>query len=668
MINILKSSFRLKLIIIIGLLLLILIPGGFWFAYNEAESILENTLLNEGKNIVKENSKIITHWIDNVKQDIELIADSDLLLSMSQNEQKAFMETMLQHQQGVISIFIADREGNNNRVSLDTISGASENISDQDYFQQTLETGKMIISKPFQDASTNSLVVAMAVPIMNSDQTDGIVGANIKLTYLQEIVNEMKINGNGYGWIIDDKMNTIAHPTDKYLGNREIYTEIPELENIAGRMANGETDNVYYNDNSEKYILSFTPVELTGWAVGIINKNSEMFSPLGAIKKGSIIIVLISVLVGLVIAFFIAGTITRPIAQVDRITQQIADGDLTVDVEKELGSERKDELGNLFNSVKVMAVNLRKMIKRVRDISEKVELSSAELSAAGDQVSRVSELVGASIQNVSSGAEEQSARIEETTKNVEDLINGLESVDKSTNELSDDAVAFSKRVGSGTEKVQDTVNKIDNVREQTIKMSEDIDSLGSVSAEIGEIVELISGIAAQTNLLALNAAIEAARAGEAGRGFSVVADEIRDLAEKSGQATERITGLINEIQSNVSSTTRRMNDNARTVEDSVEAIRETGLIFSQIEEMTLSLKNKLHSISQNVKVMSDNGMEVKNAIRDVNSVSREFAGNAEEVASSSQEQIATTEEIVSFSRELKEMAEQLSQAVDRFKL
>lgn len=363
--------------------------------------------------------------------------------------------------------------------------------------------------------------------------------------------------------------------------------------------------------------------------------------------------------------YFIIKSITKPLDTASKFAKKIGNGDLTIE---KINYNKDDEIGTLINSLNTMFDNLKEIISVIYDYTEKLSNSSNELSDSGSQVGTTAEQVALAIENVASGAEEQSAKLGETSKNVHELAQRINEIDKKTIEMDSSSDDVIESIENGNNSLQDSIAKIYKVKEDTSEISNIIRSLGNNSEEVGKIVSLISDIADQTNLLALNAAIEAARAGEAGRGFSVVADEIRQLAEGSIDATTQITSMIKQIQSGVNEAVIKMEENDKSVEDSSVAIKSTEDVFDTIMGLSRDLKNIIQLVAANTEQVSDYSNSVQTSIDEITAVSQEFAGTSEEVAASSEEQIASTEEIISSAKQLSNMAVELSEVVKKFKL
>ncbi|MFN2339763.1 MAG: methyl-accepting chemotaxis protein [Halanaerobium sp.] len=378
-----------------------------------------------------------------------------------------------------------------------------------------------------------------------------------------------------------------------------------------------------------------------------------------------IIALIIAVGIGAVIAFFITKSISKPINLGVEFAEEIASGNLAAE---KIDIDSDDEIGILARALNTMQNQLRGVIKNVSDIANNLAASSEELSASGEEVAAAAQQVGQSIQQVASGAEEQSAQVEETNSRMNELIGQINDVSYMSDEMEDQADNVMNNIKEGNTLVNNSVGQIEAVKNNSNEVSSRINKLGNLSNKIGEIVQLINNIAAQTNLLALNAAIEAARAGEAGRGFSVVADEIRQLAEESENATNQISSLVKEIQNGVGNAVEKMDETEAVVDQSVDAIKSTGSSFEKINKATTNLIELIGNIGLKAKNVGLNGKEVESIVQEIASVSEEAASNSEEVAAASEEQSSSTQEIVNASEELANIANELTNAVNKFKL
>jgi methyl-accepting chemotaxis protein len=334
-------------------------------------------------------------------------------------------------------------------------------------------------------------------------------------------------------------------------------------------------------------------------------------------------------------------------------------------VYKEVNKNEIEKLGAWFNKFSDV---LRNLVKDIIEMSDSLAASSQELTATGEELSASAEEIGNSMQTVASGSEEQSAQVEETSATITDLRNQITSINDHSDEMYNRAENVMENIQSGNQTLSKTEDVFSKVKTNTKTTAEAINSLGESSKQIGEIVDLINNISEQTNLLALNAAIEAARAGEAGRGFSVVAEEIRELSEQSSKATEDIAKLIRSIQNDVEKAVSNMDENESAVLESVEAIDKTSASFTDITSQAEGLENLIKNIRSEVDKMSQNSKNVKKAVDEISEVSEMAAANAEEVAASSEEQAASTQTVVNASEELVDMVERLNKITSQFNL
>jgi len=652
------KSLKGKMVLIIAVMVLVLMAGTSIAFNNFISDLIQESTADSSLNSAEQNAQIVFEWLYGLKTQIEDFAHTEKVKSMNWSEQTEFLSQI--NNPNIESILIVDRSGAGN-----TLNGGSIDISDRKYFQEVISTQKTAISLPMTSRISGDKVIVIAVPIIESNNLVGVIGGTVKSEYLQSLINGMEINNFGYGWIIDQQKRTIAHPDEQYIGNANILTGQSELQSLTEKMVQGGSGVGEYTYNGVEKQLAYAPVGLAGWVVAMTADKSDVLAELVTARNMSIWIAVIALFIGIIITYFIASYIANPILKAVNMADKVANGNLAVD---DLEIDRNDEIGLLASSLNKMKENLNEILSKVTDIAENLSASSEELSASGEEVATAATQVGQSIQQVASGAEEQSAQVEETTSKINELIDQIENVTLMSRDMEEQADKVMNNIGDGNDSIENSVDQIENVRGNTKEVAGTINNLGDLSNKIGEIVELINNIAAQTNLLALNAAIEAARAGEAGRGFSVVADEIRQLAEESEDATNQIGGLVREIQNGVGNAVNKMDATEEVVNGSVSAIRNTGKSFEEINSAALRLRDLIENINDRSEKVSANGKDVEATIKEIASVSEEAASNAEEVAAASEEQSASTEEIVSASEDLTRMAVDLTEVINKFNL
>ncbi|RFU65074.1 methyl-accepting chemotaxis protein [Peribacillus glennii] len=372
-----------------------------------------------------------------------------------------------------------------------------------------------------------------------------------------------------------------------------------------------------------------------------------------------------SFIISIVVGIYITRKIKFPILMVEAAAHRVADGDLT---QEDIQVKNKDELGNLADAFNQMKLNLRELVQQVSHSADQVSSTSEELSASSEQTSQATELISRSIQGIAAGSEAQASyakEVEQATLEITSSMGQASSSVQAVSELTADANGKAK---AGNQVVHKTVEQMSRVQETVQGTSRVVDTVGQKSVEIGQIVDLITQIADQTNLLALNAAIEAARAGEHGKGFAVVADEVRKLAEQSGQAAKQIGHLVKEIQSEASRAVESMNNGTAEVERGRDLVLRTGDAFKDILQAVGQVDAESKQVLAIVEMIQESSSSMADKMAGISQITEQSASNTQGVAASAEEQTASMEEVAASAEALSRMSQDLKTSIGRFKV
>ncbi|MCT8978621.1 methyl-accepting chemotaxis protein [Clostridium sp. CX1] len=381
---------------------------------------------------------------------------------------------------------------------------------------------------------------------------------------------------------------------------------------------------------------------------------------------GLISLIILCAILTLILAKVIISAVVHPVRNVTERLKEISEnnGDLT----QRIGYESRDEIGELSSAFDTFVDKLHTIIKEVSDSAEIITTSSEELTKATRTTTESLDTISSTVEEITSSTSDSAAVSEETSGHLEEAARFSEATSIATKNTRQNSKKAKDAAEEGASKISEIVSSITNIASSSQEVSVMINELDHSSKKIGDIIEIITGISAQTNLLALNAAIEAARAGEAGRGFTVVADEIRKLADESNSAAKQISDLIQENQLKSASAVDSVNQVEEKVSLGVSKASEVGQIMQNIIKNTQDIVAQIEDIDNATETNAQSTKEMEKAISSIATTASEIAASTENISSSIEEQLSTMTEIEKTTESLSDMAKKLSKLTSGFKV
>ncbi|AAU22060.1 MULTISPECIES: methyl-accepting chemotaxis protein [Bacillus] len=467
-----------------------------------------------------------------------------------------------------------------------------------------------------------------------------------------------------------DQLKLMDNVSEKY---ESFKSEYKKLQDISSQMLSlavkNENDKAYDVYLKEMEPQRETVNQLIEDIQTLNADNAKTIYQRDSKEAGSIITLLIiviaaSLVLSISIGLLMTRLITKPIKDIQALFAETEQGDFTVK-----GTyQSKDELGLLTASFNKMVAGVRSIIETVGETSHQVASSSQELSASADESTKASEYISTTIQELAVGSDQQVESVENSRTVIKGMTEFAGRISSSAEKAAATADQTAKMSLEGTKAIDKVSAQMQSINETVVSLSEAFKHLTERSNEIGNITEVITSIAEQTNLLALNAAIEAARAGEQGKGFAVVADEVRKLAEQSAQSAEQITRLITIIQNDTKQTMNSVISATGEVKEGLVVVHEAGGAFQKIENSITEVVTQINDVTNLVKNLTAGTSEIETAISGVKEVAETAAGSTQTVSAATQEQLASMEEIAAASQILAQNAEELQHLIQKFKI
>lgn len=621
--------------------IMVLMSGLTVWLYTEIKSETSELMLDSGRKVAEARSSEVTAILRGFQNQVSLLANNQF--PKSSPDDTAFlnwMKTRIEQLPMAEMLFFVDAKGDAIYLAANGKTG-STNLSSREYVQDILSGKKTeLITNPIISKATGQAISVIAHRVTDpSGQIKGLLAITVTLDALSQITTSASISEGSYGWIIDGTGLIVAHPSEKARmtinvtdGDKHGFKGLDFYgrKMVAGESGYGEILNL----KGEPVTMIFSPVPDTpGWTFGISVPSESLYYSADSLSLQLVTVMIIGLAMCAVLIILASIRLVGPIKELVKAMEVVTSDDSGINARlKASGPQEIQEVTVSFNRfMEKLSSSVDSMIAVSNDLNNQArQLENSGATLAGQ-------------------IETQSTEMGNVSRAAEQLTGSFDAVARSAQQASDESTRMGELARTSYKAITENQKQVIALSERISNAATELKKLHRSSDQIGEVLDTITGIAEQTNLLALNAAIEAARAGEHGRGFAVVADEVRTLSEQTRQSTEKTQDVIQDLQQLISSTVATMDQGAGEAEQTVtraqeaeHALNDIQQAVSSLEKMNLQIASAAEEQQATLDEVNHNMLEVSGAINILRDETRTICQQSAEISGAGQkmEQVA----------------------------
>ncbi|MCX2901174.1 methyl-accepting chemotaxis protein [Pseudomonas mandelii] len=562
--------------------------------------------------------------IDNLAQNIAINPEPGTVASLL--EQKALTSTFM-------ASYLGDATGSFT-IRPDAKMPAGFDPRVRPWYKGAESSSTATLTEPYIDAATGQTIISIATASKKAGQSVGVVGGDLSLQTLIDTLSARDFDGMGYAFLVSSDGKILVHP-DKTLVMKTLSEAFPQgTPRLSSDFSEVQVDG-------KTRIVNFTPVKglpSVNWYIGLSVDKDKAFSMLSEFRASAVVATLIAVAIIIALLGMLIRLLIQPLHVMTRAMEDIADGE--GDLTKRLTIQNNDEFG-------VLGTAFNRFVERIHG-------SISEVASATGQVNEVALRVVAASNSSMFNSDQQASRTNSVAAAINQLGAAAQEIARNAAQASSQASDARSLAEDGQQVVDRSIAAMNQLSSMLSASSTNIESLNSKTVNIGQILEVITSISQQTNLLALNAAIEAARAGEAGRGFAVVADEVRNLAHRTQESAQQVQTMIEELQVGARESVSNMSDSQRHSQDSVDIANLAG--------------ERLNSVTQRIGEIDGMNQSVATATEEQTAVVESINVDITEINTLNQEGVENLQSTLRACSDLEQQAARLKQLVGSFRI